>query len=355
VVQFSAKARDLNFWLENSDETLNDPINCSVVEDAERLVAEYQKWEQEQTEKAKEHAELKSLAEQMKALNITDFSGVTIEELNEKWTSIGTVGKERKQALQKELEVQRHNDSLSKNFAEKAKAFSQWVHGQKEKLAATKGALEQQLEELQVLHTAYEAKRKDYNDIEAINKQVEAAGVKRNRYTDLTLRTLYSEYEQLGSATAKQETLLTNEIMAKKNADVSPEQLNEFKEVFKHFDKNHDGTLGRVEFKACLQALGDEPTESELDKIMSSVDPENKGIGLQAFSNFMIQRNKDSDSKDEILIAFKELANDKDFVSEQDLRKVMTNERVAFLLERMPKYHNGEGYDYKAWVEIAYK
>jgi len=291
----------------------------------------------------------------MKALNITDFSGVTIEEINEKWTSVNGVAQERKLSLNKELEVQKHKDSLSKQFAEKAKAFSQWVHNQKEKLAATKGELEQQLAELQVLRTAYEDKRKDYSELEAINKQTESAGVKRNRYTDLTLRTLYSEYEQLGSATNKQETLLTNDLMAKKNADVSPEQLNEFKEVFKHFDKNRDGTLGRVEFKACLQALGDEPTEPELDKIMSSVDPQKKGIDLQAFSNFMIQRNKDSDSKEEILIAFKELANDKDFVTEEDLRKVMTNERVSFLLERMPKYRNGEGYDYKAWVEIAYK
>jgi Ca2+-binding EF-hand superfamily protein len=78
-------------------------------------------------------------------------------------------------------------------------------------------------------------------------------------------------------------------------------------------------------------------------------------VSFQAFSNFMIQKNKDSDSKEEILIAFKELANDKDFVTEEDLRKVMSNERVAFLLERMPKYHSGQGYDYKAWVEIAYK
>jgi hypothetical protein len=172
------------------------------------------------------------------------------------------------------LQVQKQNDVLSKNFAEKAKNFSEWIHHQKEQLASTKGDLEQQLNELQALYHAYEAKRKDYSDLESLNKQLESAGVKRNRYTDLTLRTVLSEFEQLGAATAKQETLLTNEIISKKNADVSPEQLNEFKEVFKHFDRNNDQTLGRVEFKACLQALGDEPTESELDAILNTVDPE---------------------------------------------------------------------------------
>jgi len=319
------------------------------------LVAEHKKWEGEQNQKQQDKAELQSLAEQMKGLKITDFSGVTIEEINEKWNTIHGVSQERKIALDKELQVQRNNDSLSKNFADKAKAFSQWVHHQKEQLAVVKGELEQQLKELQSFRVSYETKRKDLGELETLNKQLESAGVKRNRYTDLTLRTLHFEYEQLGSATAKQETLLTNEIITKKNADVSPEQVNEFKEVFKHFDKNGDASLSRVELKACLQALGDEPTDSEMDNIMRDLDPETKGVGFEAFSNFMIKRHKDSDSKEEILIAFKELANDKEFVSEEDLRKVMTNEKVAFLLERMPKHSNGQGYDYKAWVEIAYK
>jgi len=211
------------------------------------------------------------------------------------------------------------------------------------------------LERLQALRTEYDGKQKDFGELEAINKQVEAAGIKHNKHTDISMRTVQSEYEQLGTAMAKQETLLTNEIMIKKNSDISPEQLNEFKEVFKHFDKNRDGSLGRLEMKACLQALGDEPSDSELDNIMKTVDPENKGVVFEAFTNFMIKRTKDTDSRDEILIAFKELANDKDFVTEEDLRKVMSNDKVAYLLQRMPKYGSGTGYDYKAWVEQAYQ
>jgi Ca2+-binding EF-hand superfamily protein len=70
---------------------------------------------------------------------------------------------------------------------------------------------------------------------------------------------------------------LTNEILAKKNSDITPEQLNEFKEVFQHFDKDKNGALSRIEFKACLQALGDEPTEHELDEILRKLDAEGKG------------------------------------------------------------------------------
>jgi len=324
------------------------------VEDTERLIAEYHRWEEQIPQKEKDLGELASLAKEMKSLNISDFSGVTIEELNEKWNAVKSLSVERKEALNHELGLQKTKDTAAKNFAEKAKNFNQWVHSQKEQLSSSKGDLEHQLEAIHPMRTAFGAKKKDLEELETLSKQFESAGVKRNPYTDLTLRSLHSEYDQLGAAMAKQETLLNNEILSKKNADVSPEQLNEFNEVFKHFDKNKDGTLARLEIKACLQALGDEPSESELDGIMNTWDPQHTGVSFQAFTNMMISRNKDTDSKDEMLIAFKDIANDKDFVTEEDLRKVMTSERVKFLLEKMPKYPNG-GYDYKAWVELAYK
>jgi actinin alpha len=143
--------------------------------------------------------------------------------------------------------------------------------------------------------------------------------------------------------------------MLKKNADVSPAQLKEFKEVFDHFDRDQNGILTRVEFKACLQTLGDEPTDHELDAIMKSVDPENKGITFDKFTEFMVHRTKDSDTKEEMFESFKSLANDKEFITEEDLRRVMPNDKVQYLLQRMPKYKDvAGGYDYRAWVEEAY-
>ena len=43
------------------------------------------------------------------------------------------------------------------------------------------------------------------------------------------MRTLQVEFEQLETAIEKQEKLLVTEILSKKNADVAPEQLEEFK------------------------------------------------------------------------------------------------------------------------------
>jgi Ca2+-binding EF-hand superfamily protein len=87
---------------------------------------------------------------------------------------------------------------------------------------------------------------------------------------------------------------------------------------------------------------------------MKNVDPDGKGISFDKFTEHMIKRTKDTDSRDEIMDSFKALANDKEFVTETDLRKVLTNDRVNYLISHMPKYSGADGYDYKAWVDQAY-
>jgi hypothetical protein len=65
------------------------------------LVAEFNALEQELSGKDKDHAALQELATQMKAAGITDFSGVTIEEITEKVNATKTSAAERKIHLDK--------------------------------------------------------------------------------------------------------------------------------------------------------------------------------------------------------------------------------------------------------------
>jgi hypothetical protein len=73
----------------------------------------------------------------------------------------------------------------------------------------------------------------------------------------------------------------------------------------------------------------------------------------------MVDRNKDSDTPDMLLDSFKSLAADKDYITEDDLRRGLSAERVTYLLSSMPKFEKegitGASYDYKKYVEIAYQ
>jgi hypothetical protein len=260
ILQFSRLTGDLVQWMENGEEILGDSISVDSIEDAEKLLAEFNDWQKHTAAKQAQHKELSDLAATMKAEGITDFSGVTIEEINDKWNNVSAGSDERKIALEKELARQKSNDTIRRNFAEKAKSFNNWLVQQKEALVA-KGSLEEQLSVAQAQRIKLGSEGKEQlSAVEEINKSAEAAGIKNYKYTDLSLRTLRVEFEQLEAANDKQEKLLTNEIMMKKNADVTAEQLAEFKDVFHYFDRDGNGTLQRKELKACLQSLGEEPT-----------------------------------------------------------------------------------------------
>lgn len=68
----------------------------------------------------------------------------------------------------------------------------------------------------------------------------------------------------------------------------------------------------------------------------------------------MMARLADSDTADAIEESFRVIAGDKDFVTESDMRSVMDQEKVDYLVKAMPKYGD-DGFDYKAWVKVAYQ
>jgi len=355
VVEFSTKARNFNQWLESAEETLDDPLNVTSIEDAEKVSNEFSNFESQLASKKAEHDELVALAQKMQESGITDFSGVTIEDITTKYQNINTGADSKKTAIKTEHERQQANDAINKEFADKASSLNKWLEQEREALATHKGELQEQLNAVHSQISGLESKGKpQLQELEQINNKANNAGIKRNPYTDLTYRTVTFTFEQLKAAMDKQEKLLSNEILSKKNAEVPPEQVQEFKEVFQHFDRDGSGNLQRLEFKACLQTLGEEPTDGELDNLIKRYGQEGK-IYFEQFITFMVNKTKDTDSKEELLESFKSVANDKDFVTEDDLRKVMDNNRVAYLIKNMPPYEAvSGGYDYKKWISGAY-
>jgi len=179
------------------------------------------------------------------------------------------------------------------------------------------------------------------------------SGVTENKHTDIQFATLKVDYDQLVKVTAQKEGILQKEILQKQGSKVSAEQLAEFREVFDHFDKDKSGTLGRLEFKSCLQSLGFAEEDAALDKIISEIGSAGK-VKFDSFVNFVSTKTADTDTKDQILEAFKVLAGNKDFITEDDMRKALPSEKVLFLTKNMPLYQGQNGsFDYVAWANSS--
>ncbi|CAB4057555.1 CALM [Lepeophtheirus salmonis] len=88
---------------------------------------------------------------------------------------------------------------------------------------------------------------------------------------------------------------------------LTSEQVNEFKEVFKLFDKDEDGVLTFSELNIVMKSLGQRPKEEELLKMVRDVseDPIYDTIEFNEFLQMMSKQQKYGLDEESIKEAFK--------------------------------------------------
>jgi centrin-1 len=109
-------------------------------------------------------------------------------------------------------------------------------------------------------------------------------------------------------------------------------QKNDIKQAFDYFDQGGIGKIKKKELKVILRALGFNPTNEELDRL---VDVNNEGTGcdtidFQEFMDIMLTKIEEKLSKDDIKYAFKKISNiikesDGEFITCEDIEKVAEN------------------------------
>ena len=108
---------------------------------------------------------------------------------------------------------------------------------------------------------------------------------------------------------------------------LTKEQITEFKEAFSVFDKNGDGTITTKELGTVLRNLGQNPTESELQDMISEVDVDGNGsIDFLEFLSWVLARKtNDTDADGELVEAFKIFDRDGNgLISAAELRHILT-------------------------------
>jgi len=261
----------------------------------------------------------------------------------------------RKAAVESELARQESNEALRKDFAGKANSFHGFLDQQSAYVNTPgEGELEHQLSALQGRKPEVIAGKEKLVELEALHHKKLEAGVTQNKHTAHTYASLKARHEQLLKVINDKESLLQKEILQKKGQLLSAEQLNEFNEVFQHFAKGA-GYLTKLDFKASLQSLGEDPTDADIDRLVAQLSEDGK-IGFEAFCDHMTTRAADTDNQNQILDAFRVVAGEKDFVTQGDLLTVLPKDKVDYLTKNMPAYQGSTdgSYDYKAWAASAF-
>ncbi|XP_073109751.1 calmodulin-like isoform X2 [Elaeis guineensis] len=87
---------------------------------------------------------------------------------------------------------------------------------------------------------------------------------------------------------------------------LTEEQISEFQEAFCLFDKDGDGCITLEELATVIRSLGQNPTEEELQDMISEVDANGNGtIEFGEFLSLMARKMKETDAEEELKEAFK--------------------------------------------------
>jgi len=355
LVSFAKTALAFNLWVDSSIESLTEVISTNSVDEVDALIAEVSTTNEEQNGKNEELNSLQERASTLRAegLDENTYLPVSLDSVKEKYASIAQLVEQRRNDLTTERAKQQKNDGLRRDFADKAKAFVDWVTQQKNTLNTTlSGELENQLATVEGYSTAIQENKHKFEELQVSWASLEAAGVTENRYTSQTIESISLIWNSVQVLAKKKIEILNSQILEKNANKVTPEQEQEFKQSFDHFDKDKSGKLDRTELKACLQSLSQAVNDPALDNVISKYGGSDGKIPFSNFVQFMITVSSDRDSPDEIKQAFATLAGGNDYVTKEKLSPVFSQDQVAYFLSRMPPYPGVEGgYDYKKFTD----
>lgn len=355
--EYSRIAEQVNLAFEDAALALIEPVQASSVTDVDTYDAALEKVAADINSQESRLEQLSSLSQQIEEGNssVSEYSSHSLDSLQEKYALTKESIESRRGDLTEERTRQENNAHLQQQYGEECFAYSNWIDEQKDVVSANQeGDLDEQLDILQKIQedvTTSSAER--LAGLEHMYQQLEEADIAEQ--AEMSLQALYTLDDQLKNLTKKRIEAIEQQVQAEKAANVSDEQVEEFRKTFDHFDKDKSGTLNKIEFKACLASLDEDVSDEEVEKTFGVLDT--SGDGLISFDEFLpwvSAIKREGTGFDDVLKAFGVLSGGSDYITEAQLRAGgLPSEEVEYLLEVMPQTEDGN-FDYRSYLASQY-
>uniref|UniRef100_A0A087YHA4 Actinin, alpha 1 n=1 Tax=Poecilia formosa TaxID=48698 RepID=A0A087YHA4_POEFO len=361
-LEFAKRAAPFNNWMEGAMEDLQDTFIVHTIEEIQGLSTAHEQFKATLPEADKErqailgiHNEIAKIVQtyHVNMAGTNPYTTINPQEINAKWDKVRQLVPQRDQALIEEHARQQNNERLRRQFATQANVIGPWIQTKMEEIGRISiemhGTLEDQLTHLRQYEKSIINYKPKIDQLEGDHQLIQEALIFDNKHTNYTMEHIRVGWEQLLTTIARTINEIENQILTRDAKGISQEQLNEFRASFNHFDRDHSGTLGAEEFKACLISLGfdianDAQGENEFSRIMSVVDPNRMGtVTFQAFIDFMSRETADTDTADQVMASFKVLAGDKNYILADELRRELPPDQAEYCIARMAPYTGPDG------------
>ena len=351
---FAKKASAFNSWFENASEDLTDPVRVNSLDEIKALRESHAEFQKSLSNARSELDQLVALNKKIEAYKVSKnpYTWFTVETLEESWVNLVKVIKDRDADLVTEEQRQKENEDLRKQFAKSANEFYGWLVQMRGDLSDGHGTLEVQLEATQGKYAEVLKKKSALKKIEDLGAKMEEALILDNKHTEHTTVGLAQQWDQLEQLGMRMQHNLEQQIQAKNTVGVTEEQLKDYNETFRYFDKDRSGRLDYQELKSCLRSLGysfsvveEGQKDPEFDKIARQLDPNGEGlVSMPDYMAFMISRETTKvESSTEVVSAFKAAAGQKPYITSEELRKALAPEQAEYCMRRMPQYVDADG------------
>ena len=366
-MEFSKRAEELVFWIEDVLNHLESAFLCDSVESVTKEIEAIELKQEEISGKWLVMDELATIASETMSDTIANpYARFDLSELDGMLQNLLTKADECLGKLQEELQHQKSIEDMREAFATAAEEMMSWSAGMKRQIATCDqvGELEDELKQIEGFASQIESEGTQlFGAVELCNQDLVDNGANASERTKVSIGECAEDFELLKRILSERQKAVQEQIMEKNDLGIDVATMETSKELFESFDLNKDGYLSKEELQLCFKAMELEFPEESAEEYMSGPD----GLRMEDFTAMLSAQLKKSDTYEDTRDAFRLLCGTGESVTAESLRGFLGEDDVQFLLQEIgpnvaPSQEGGHRrsitgaltYDYQTYLRRVY-
>ena len=367
-MEFSKRAEELVFWIEDVQNHLESAFLCDSVESVTKEIEAIELKQEEISGKWLVMDELATIASETMSDTVANpYARFDLSELDGMLQNLLTKADECLGKLQEELEHQKSIEDMREAFATAAEELVAWSATMKRQIATSDqvGELEDELKQIEGFAAQIESEGAQlYGAVELCNQDLVDNGANASERTKVSIGECAEDFELLKRILSERQKAVQEQIMEKNDLGIDVATMETSKELFESFDLNKDGLLSKEELQLCFKAMELEFPEETAEEYMAG-RPD--GLTMEDFTALLSAQLKKSDTYEDTRDAFRLLCGTGESVTAAGLRGFLEEDDVQFLLQEIgpnvaPSQEGGHRrsitgdltYDYQTYLRRVY-
>ncbi|KAJ2663800.1 alpha-actinin [Coemansia sp. RSA 1199] len=281
-------------------------------------------------------------------------AGLAPRDLEAAWVELAASEVRHRKAINHHIRQSR--DALQRRYGSEANSIQSVLNNIAHAVSSLSGELDAQLSTVTSLIARARPLGPALSRLSSLERMCSEANIDEHDYTVYSVSDLTYDAEMTMKALEKKARFIENQSAVRNMTNLTPAQLEEFEATFRYFDRDARNALGDAEFRAALDSLGHSFSDDEFLMLYDQLVCGDDAISFEVYIRFLVELTEDQTTPEQVLQSFRVIANNKPFVTKEDLRLDLNPKSVECLLREMPRSDvDKNGYDYLAYLRNVFQ